>query len=102
MKNLILVCAFFSVTLLTGAKTIDSNNVGLDNTHQENKIIATFDGAEGNYFFFTDSQENALQFENIAPNVVRNYNLVAGDYIGYNFEITYNNTKIIALKRIAN
>lgn len=101
MKNLIFACTFFTVTLITGMKTKGTNNLEFDDRYQENKVIATFDGAEGNYFFFTDSQENALQFEYLEPDVRKSYDLVAGNFVGRVFDVTYNKNKILNLKSIA-
>ncbi|AUC85649.1 hypothetical protein CW731_10285 [Polaribacter sp. ALD11] len=100
MKNLILIYTFLSVTLVTGIKMIDSNFKEFNHTCEENKIIATFDGAEGNYFFFTDLQGNAVQFESIEPNVQKKYDLATGNHVGEVFDITYNQTKILSIKDV--
>ena len=95
MKTLISVYLFLSVALNVGDKLVDVPTNG--NSYEVKKIKATFDGAEGNYFFFTDVESKALQFEDIEPALAKKLDLINGDYVGKTFEVHYKDTKIIDL-----
>ncbi|QOD59734.1 hypothetical protein H9I45_10260 [Polaribacter haliotis] len=100
MKNLIPIYMFLSVVFNAGVKTNSSTLSKIDRLNIEKEITATFDGAEGNYYFFTDSERNALQFEDMNLEVKKKYDLVAGDYVGKKFNINYKDKKIVNLKKV--
>lgn len=98
MKNAILISIFVSMGFVLKS---ESNQTNLENINKE-EVTATFDGAEGNYYFFTDSNNKALQFEDVVEKVKKSYDLINGDYVGKEFNINYKGEKIVNLKRIDN
>ncbi|TMM29858.1 hypothetical protein FDT66_08270 [Polaribacter aestuariivivens] len=95
MKNLALTYILFTAIIFSGTKTTDSKF----QTTIEKEVIATFDGAEGNYYFFTDSERKALQFEELDLAAKNKFDLITGDYVGKVFEISYEGSKILDLKK---
>jgi hypothetical protein len=60
--------------------------------------IATYDGAEGDYFFFTDENDKAIQFESINAIVIQNHELINGSDIDKVFKVEYEGSKILNLE----
>lgn len=99
MKKIHFILLCVALVFYIGSTSATSKNT-LNNNELLNKenITATFDGAEGDYFFFTDENNKALQFDSISALALQNYKLVDEDNIGKVFKIQYKDSKIIDLE----
>ena len=70
------------------------------NSVNTESCIATFDGAEGDYFFFTDENDKAIQFESINAIVIQNHELINGSDIDKVFKVEYDGSKILNLELV--
>jgi|GEM_PF-614233 len=87
MKTILITMTLF-IALSFGMIATSTNYIQENNNTQE---LLTFDGYEGGYFIFSDSNHKAVLFETENETSLYNYDLINGDYIGKKFNVVYEN-----------
>ncbi|MFD1062459.1 hypothetical protein ACFQ1Q_04310 [Winogradskyella litorisediminis] len=93
MKTLITTIVIISTLMLNSNFKVKRANV-----NEIKSTKATFDGAEGNFLFFTDINNKPLQFDNIDESVNKVYQLKKNKHIGDVFLVEFRESKLLGLK----
>ncbi|WP_420573654.1 hypothetical protein [Kordia sp.] len=58
-------------------------------TYQNTTVEATYDGYEDGVYYFTDSNDETLEFQEVDKNVLKVYDLMSKKFENKNFNVTY-------------
>ena len=103
MKTFLLLISFGIITLSVGVKEAFSTDHHASATSQDaidakENGLATFDGFEGDYYFFTDSNNKAIQLEECDHPILSDEKFENGDYIGEKFDLNEPNLSPLSIR----